>query len=78
MPASQRHKFKVTHNGKMYDCERVVTGSGSKTQRIKVLGVGSEEDWANYGLHGRPSDDMESTAETIASSIIQRGCGDGT
>jgi hypothetical protein len=66
------YSFSVQHNGKLYQCEREVTGKRSLQQTITVLGVGSKEDSASYGQRGHPTVSMESIARIIAHEIIGR------
>lgn len=72
MPVSERFEFTVTHDGKDYACERLVTGTRVLTQTITVYGNGSKPD-NSYGARGHPINTMESVASLIALDIIREG-----
>jgi hypothetical protein len=64
-------KFTVEHEGKTFDCERVVTGTRVLYQTVYVVSVGSKADSAAYGHKGRPPETMESIARLIAHEILR-------
>lgn len=66
-----RYTFTVEANGKIYDCERKVTGKQVLRQTIHVIGQGSKEDSASYGRKYHPPITMEGVARLIAYEIIR-------
>ncbi len=68
-----RYAFTVEVDGKTYPCERIVSGTRVLTQSVSVLGLGSENDQANYGgPRGHPAASMPGIAKLIAQSIIRK------
>ncbi|MEI9991548.1 MAG: hypothetical protein WDM86_16075 [Rhizomicrobium sp.] len=69
---AERHtdNFTVDFGGKSYACERIIIGADRLTQRIHVIGVGSKDDSATYGLRGHPVETMSSIARIIAGEIL--------
>lgn len=68
----QVYNFQVNHDGKAYDCRRIVSGSRRLTQTMEVLGVGSKRDTAIYATsNGRPIESMESIARVLAGEILR-------
>lgn len=67
-----RSKFTVGADGKVYQCEREITGKKELRQTIYVIGVGSKADTASYGRRGRSPGTMESIARLIAHEIIRQ------
>jgi hypothetical protein len=65
--------FTVTTGGKEYRCERVVTGSRTLSQVIRVHGIDSKSDPARYGQNHHPLSTMDTTAMLIAHEIIGQG-----
>ncbi len=68
------YSFSVQHDGRPYECERIVTGKRVLRQTIIVKGVGSKEDSAPYGQRGHPAVTMEGIARLIAHEVIKSNC----
>lgn len=66
------YPFTVDVGGKAYSCERTVVGTRVLTQSVRVSGIGSENDAANYGPSDHPVASMEGVAKLIAQSIIAK------
>lgn len=64
------YQFTVNVNGRVYQCERIVTGQRVLRQQIRVTGVGSKNDPASYGAKYHPPGTMEAIARLIAREII--------
>lgn len=64
-------KFTIAHEGKTYECERIVEGKRVLHQTVVVVGVGSKEDPASYGQRGHPVESMAGVACLIADEILR-------
>lgn len=66
-----KYTFTLDSSGNTYNCEREVTGKRVMRQMIRVVGVGSKRDSADYGSKGHPPQTMQSIARVIALEIIR-------
>ncbi len=66
------YKFKIESEGKIYDCEREVTGKGVLKQTIHVAEIGCKADLNVYGASKHSASTMTTAARRIAHEIIQR------
>ncbi len=69
------YKFKIESEGKIYECEREVTGKGELKQSIRVAEIGSKADSNVYGASKHSASTMTTAARRIAHEIIQEFSG---
>ena len=64
------YKFTITKEGKIYECEREVTGKGVLKQTIHVAQIGSKADSNVYGASKHSASTMTAAARRIAHEIV--------
>lgn len=65
------YKFTIESEGKIYECEREVTGKGVLKQTIHVAGIGIKADSNVYGASKHSALTMTAAARRIAHGIIR-------
>lgn len=64
-------EFTMDANQRTYKCERFVSGQSVVRQTIRVVGVGSRDDPANYNDKSEQRSAMQLNARLIAHQIVK-------
>lgn len=67
----QTYDFVIDHDGRQYQCRRVVTGKRVLYQTVYVEVCGHKDDGVSYGRSQHPADTMEGIAELIAHELVE-------
>lgn len=66
------YRFTIEKEGRVFECEREVTGTAVQHQTVRVIGQGTKVDPSSYGKKTISGATMELVARMIAGEIVAR------